>query len=152
VGWRSGSGKESAPHSWGGGVAVLNSQVTKHLPAFGSLSLSFKTIPLPFLFSANKRSHDNHFRQLMSFRWTSGAGTQGCSGGGFFFCCCLRGEGNERRGMKERESFIANTLWGHTPLPNQAWGRIWTRARSPMVPLFVPCLHPHACLCSLSLS
>ena len=51
---------------------LFNSPVFKHLPAFGSRLLSFKSTPLPFLFSI-KGSHDNHFKQLMSFRWPSGA-------------------------------------------------------------------------------
>lgn len=55
---------------------LLSSPVSKHLPAFGSRLLSFKSIRLPFLFSI-KGSHDNHFKQLMSFRWASGAGDGG---------------------------------------------------------------------------
>lgn len=71
---RSGEGSDggAGPHT--SRRPLLNSRVSRHLPAFGSRWLSFKSTPLPFLFSI-KGSHDNHFKQLMSFRWPSGAWT-----------------------------------------------------------------------------
>lgn len=79
-----GSGEESAPAPW-----VLPQKPSSQtsactgIPVSTSLFLAFKSIPLPFLFSI-KGSHDNHLKQLMSFRWASETGDQRDAGGGFF--------------------------------------------------------------------
>lgn len=94
----------------------FNSQASKHLPDFSSaLPLeieAFKTVPLPFLFSI-KGSHDNHFKQLMSFRWASETGDQRDAQGEGSLAEFLGGWGETQR----EEPLVTNKLWGHTHLP-----------------------------------
>lgn len=100
--------------------SFLNRLVSKPLPDPSSASRleieAFKTIPLPFLFSI-KCSHDNHFKQLMSFRWASETRDQRDAQRGRFLSWVPWGLGRD-----SKRRIFCSKLWGHTHLP-QAKGR-----------------------------